>query len=85
MTNSPGHCEYCYLFTTQGKKTYVRVYVNLEKTFKAIDKDIAERLPKKTVFEAASTGDPLAVEHITGGLYETISHFGTLTHTKLIK
>lgn len=83
MTNCPGHCEYCYLFTTQGKRPYVRVYVNLDDLFKTIDKYIQERLPAKTVFEAASTGDPLAVEHITGGLKETIEHFGTLEHAKL--
>ncbi len=83
MTNCPGHCEYCYLFTTQGKKPYVRVYVNLQDIFEAIDKYSGERLPETTSFEAASTGDPLAVEHITGGLKETIEHFGTLAHARL--
>ena len=78
MTNCPGNCEYCYLFSTQGKKPYVRVYVNLEDIYETIDKYIEDRRPAATMFEAASTGDPLAVEHITGGLKETIEHFGKL-------
>lgn len=83
MTNCPGNCEYCYLFTTQGKKPYVRVYVNMEELFKTIDKYIEKRLPHATMFEAASTGDPLAVEHITGTLRDTIEHFGTLDRGRL--
>ena len=83
MTNCPGNCEYCYLFTTQGKKPYVRVYVNLQDTFTNIDRYIEERLPHATMFEAASTGDPLAVEHITGTLNETVEHFGKLEKGRL--
>lgn len=75
MTNCPGNCEYCYLFSTQGKRPYVRVYVNTNDLFETIEKYIEKRLPKITVFEAASTGDPLAVEHITGTLKKTIEFF----------
>jgi len=83
MTNCPGACEYCYLFTTQGKKPYVRVYANLKEIYQTIDKYIEKKLPAATVFEAASTGDPLAVEHITGALKKTIEHFGRLEGGKL--
>lgn len=83
MTNCPGNCEYCYLFSTQGKRPYVRVYVNIDDLFKTIDKYIKERLPEITYFEAASTGDPLAVEHITGSLEKTIEHFGKLDKGRL--
>ncbi|MCC5910448.1 MAG: spore photoproduct lyase [Clostridiaceae bacterium] len=83
MTNCPGNCEYCYLFSTQGKKPYVRVYVNTEELFETIDKYIEKRLPNATMFEAASTGDPLAVEHITGSLRDTIEHFGRLDRGRL--
>ncbi|MBM7615007.1 spore photoproduct lyase [Alkaliphilus hydrothermalis] len=83
MTNCPGTCEYCYLFSTQGKKPYVRVYVNMEELFQTIDKYIEKKLPHATVFEAASTGDPLGVEHITGTLKDTIIHFGKLQKGKL--
>ncbi len=83
MTNCPGTCEYCYLFTTQGKKPYVRVYANLDEIYDTIDKYIEKKLPHATVFEAASTGDPLGVEHITGSLRDTIIHFGELPKGKL--
>lgn len=83
MTNCPGSCEYCYLFTTQGQKPYVRIYVNLDELFDTIDKHIEKRLPNATMFEAASTGDPLAVEHITGTLKDTIEHFGALKKGRL--
>jgi len=83
MTNCPGNCEYCYLFSTQGKRPYVRVYVNIEEIFDTIDKYIEKRLPKITLFEAASTGDPLAVEHITGALKKTIEYFGILKNGRL--
>jgi spore photoproduct lyase len=77
-TNCPGNCEYCYLYSTQAKKPFVRVYVNMEELYGVIDEHIKARLPHATMFEAASTGDPLAVEHITGTLKDTIEHFGTL-------
>lgn len=83
MTNCPGACEYCYLFTTQGKKPFVRVYGNLEEIYETIDKYIEKKLPETTVFEAASTGDPLGIEHITGGLKRTIEHFGELEKGRL--
>ncbi|SES95137.1 spore photoproduct lyase [Natronincola peptidivorans] len=83
MTNCPGSCEYCYLFTTQGSKPYVRIYVNIDELFETIDQYIEKKLPDTTMFEAASTGDPLAVEHITGTLKDTIEHFGKLEKGRL--
>lgn len=83
MTNCPGNCEYCYLFSTQGKRPYVRVYVNTHDIFDTIEKYIEKRLPEITVFEAASTGDPLAVEHITGTLKKTIEFFGSQNKGRL--
>ncbi len=83
MTNCPGNCEYCYLFSTQGKRPYVRVYVNIDDIFNTIDKYIEKNLPKITYFEAASTGDPLGVEHITGTLKKSIEHFGKLKNGRL--
>ncbi len=82
-TSCPGNCEYCYLQTTQGKRPYIRVYVNLEEIFERIKKHIKKRLPDITTFEGASTSDPLALEHITGTLKEAIEYFGTLTHGRL--
>jgi spore photoproduct lyase len=82
-TGCPGRCQYCYLQTHLGKKPYIRIYVNLEEVFAQITKIVSENLPNTTSFEAASTSDPLAVEHITGSLAQTISFFGKLDHAKL--
>lgn len=82
-TSCPGGCQYCYLQTHLGRKPYVRVYVNLDEIFQRISEITAENYPKITTFEAASTSDPLAVEHITGSLSKAIEFFGGLEHARL--
>jgi spore photoproduct lyase len=78
VSNCPGSCEYCYLQTTQGAKPYIKVFVNLEDIFKVIKDHIKKNDGKITTFEAASLGDPLALEHITGSLAKTIEFFSNL-------
>ncbi len=82
-SSCPGGCQYCYLQTHLGRKPYVRVYVNLEDIFQRIKEISAENSPQITTFEAASTSDPLAVEHITGSLSKTIEFFGKLDQARL--
>lgn len=74
-TSCSGHCQYCYLQTTLGKKPYVRVYVNLDEILKKAEKYMAERAPDITVFEGAATSDPVPVEPYTGSLARTIQFF----------
>lgn len=75
-TGCMGHCHYCYLQTTMGKRPYIRVYVNLEDIFKQTAQYIQERAPEITRFEAACTSDPVGIEHITGSLKKTIEFIG---------
>lgn len=82
-TSCPGGCQYCYLQTTLGKKPYVRVYVNVEEILEQISRVIQERLPAVTTFEAASTSDPVAVEHLTGSLRRAIEFFGEQSHGRM--
>ncbi|NLW48084.1 MAG: spore photoproduct lyase [Firmicutes bacterium] len=82
-TSCPGGCQYCYLQTHLGRKPYVRVYVNLEDIFNQIKEITAKNHPRITTFEAASTSDPLAVEHITGSLSKAIEFFGKMEHARL--
>lgn len=82
-TGCPASCEYCYLQTTQGKKPYIRVYVNIADIFESINQHIASKAPNTVTFEAASTCDPLAIEHLTGSLQRTIEFFGQLGAGKL--
>ena len=82
-TSCPGGCQYCYLATTLGRKPYVRVYVNIDEILDTISHYIQKNLPAVTSFEAASTSDPVAVEHLTGSLRKTIKFFGQQEHGKL--
>jgi spore photoproduct lyase len=82
-TGCPGHCHYCYLQTTMGKKPYVRVYVNIDEILETAQKYIDSRAPEPTVFEAACTSDPIAVEHLTGNLKRLIEFFGASELGKL--
>lgn len=82
-TSCPGGCRYCYLATTLGKKPYVRTYVNIEEILETACKYMEKNLPAVTTFEAASTSDPVAVEHLTGSLRKTIEFFGRHEHGRL--
>lgn len=79
-TSCPGMCEYCYLHTTLGKKPYLRIYVNIHEILAKAREYINERLPEITVFEGAATSDPLALEHLTGNLEESIKFFASQSH-----
>jgi spore photoproduct lyase len=82
-TSCPGGCQYCYLQTHLGRKPYIRVYVNLDEILaKVVDTATANKTGI-TTFEAASTSDPLAVEHLTGSLARTITFFGELENARL--
>jgi spore photoproduct lyase len=83
VTGCPASCEYCYLYTTQSSKPYLRTYVNLEEIFDSVKKHIARNNNRLTTFEVASAGDPLAIEHITGSLARTIEFFGALDNARL--
>lgn len=83
VSNCPGNCEYCYLQTTQGAKPYIKVFVNLEDIFSVIKDHIKQNGDAVTTFEAASLGDPLALEHITGSLAKTIEFFSGLENGSL--
>lgn len=83
VTNCPGSCEYCYLQTTQGAKPYLTVYVNIDEILDSVKKHIEKNGGSLTTFEVASTGDPLALEHLTGSLARTIGFFGTLENGRL--
>lgn len=81
-TGCPGNCEYCYLYTTQTSKPYIRTYVNIDEIFDSVKEHIKKN-NGLTTFEVASAGDPLAIEHLTGSLAKTIEFFGTLENAKL--
>lgn len=83
VTGCEGMCEYCYLNTQLGKKPYTRVYVNIDDILAQAGKYIEKRKPEVTLFEAAATSDPIAVEPYTGALAKSISFFAGEEHARL--
>lgn len=74
-SSCPGHCEYCYLQTTQGDKPYLKVYVNIDEILNVLKDHINNNLPNITSFESGSITDPVALEHLTGNLKKCIEFF----------
>lgn len=75
VTGCVGHCHYCYLQTTMSAKPYIRVYVNIDEILHKAEEYIEKRKPEITRFEAACTGDPVSLEHLTGALKRYIEFF----------
>lgn len=83
VSNCPGSCEYCYLQTNQSYKPYLKAYVNLEEIWDTLLKAIPPDATQPVTFEAASNGDPLAIEHITGSVGAAIDFFSRLENGRL--
>ncbi|GAB7192323.1 spore photoproduct lyase [Kineococcus sp. NUM-3379] len=82
----PGHCQYCYLAGSLSGPPITRVYADLPRILAGLDAVVgtgtvttgtAARGHEGTTFEASCYTDPLAVEHLTGSLAATVTHFGT--------
>ncbi len=82
-TSCPAKCHYCYLAATLGERTYVRLYVNIDEILQSATRLIKKRAPEITTFEASSSSDPVAVEHLSGALRHTIELFGQETYGRL--
>jgi spore photoproduct lyase len=74
-TSCPAKCEYCYLAKSLGSASYLRVYVNIDEILEAVKKHIKKGEGEIVTFEASSSSDPLAVEHLTGSLQQMIDFF----------
>ena len=82
----PGHCQYCYLAGSLSGPPITRVYADLPRILAGLDAVVgtgsvttgsAGRDHEGTTFEASCYTDPVALEHVTGSLAATITHFGT--------
>lgn len=70
----PAHCQYCYLAGSLMGPPITRVYANLPEILENLKS--YKQQHKITTFEASCYTDPLALEHLTGSLSETIKFFG---------
>ncbi|MEX5719353.1 SPL family radical SAM protein [Geodermatophilus maliterrae] len=82
----PAHCQYCYLAGSLGGPPITRVFADLDEVLDGLDSYVGhgavtsgtlERGGEGTTFEASCYTDPLAIEHLTGGLSRMVEHFGT--------
>jgi spore photoproduct lyase len=82
----PAHCQYCYLAGSLGGPPITRVWADLDEVLDGLDAYVGrgavtsgttERGSEGTTFEASCYTDPLAIEHLTGGLARMVEHFGT--------
>ncbi len=81
----PAHCQYCYLAGSLSGPPVTRAYANVPEILEGL-RDYAgtgritsksrDRAHEGTTFEASCYTDPLGIEHITGGLAESIRFFG---------
>lgn len=81
----PAHCQYCYLAGSLPGPPVTRVYANLPEILAGLPAYLgtgtvtsasADRAGEGTTFEASCYTDPLALEHLTGALAETMTFFG---------
>ena len=82
----PAHCQYCYLAGSLSGPPITRVFADLDEVLAGLDGYVgrgavtsgtAARGGEGTTFEASCYTDPLALEHLTGGLATAITWFGT--------
>jgi spore photoproduct lyase len=82
----PAHCQYCYLAGSLSGPPITRVFADLDEVLGDLDQYVgqgavtsgtAARGDEGTTFEASCYTDPLALEHLTGGLARAVEHFGT--------
>ncbi len=80
----PAHCQYCYLAGSLQGPPAIRVFANLPEILENTVK--FERLNQITSYEASCYTDPLSLEHLTGGLQETIEFFGNrpMSHLRFV-
>ena len=81
----PAHCSYCYLAGSLKGPPVTRVYANLPEILEELPRHLGlgkvtsrsrARQHEGTTYEASCYTDPLALEHLTGGLAALIGYFG---------
>lgn len=81
----PAHCSYCYLAGSLKGPPITRVYANLPEILDELPRHLGlgkvtsrsrARQHEGTTYEASCYTDPLAIEHLTGGLAALIGYLG---------
>jgi len=80
----PAHCQYCYLAGSLSGPPVTRVYANLPEILDGLAAYVDDARPTETLrrpeegttFECSCYTDPLSMEHLTGSVADTVTHFG---------
>ena len=81
----PAHCQYCYLAGSLAGPPITRVYANVAEILGglpaylgkgAVTSTSRARSAEGTTYECSCYTDPVALEHLTGSLAESIRFFG---------
>ena len=84
-TGCPAHCQYCYLAGSLQGPPVTRLFANLSEILAGLEPFVGRgrvtsrseaRAHEGTTFEASCYTDPLALEHLSDALSETVAHFG---------
>ena len=84
-TGCPAHCQYCYLAGSLQGPPVTRLFANLPEILAGLEPCVGQgrvtsrspaRAHEGTTFEASCYTDPLALEHLSDALSETVAHFG---------
>ncbi len=78
----PGHCQYCYLAGSLAGPPVVRTFANLPAILGNLGRYV-DPVKDHTSFECSCYTDPLAIEHLTGGLALAIEHIGQMPSAHL--
>lgn len=73
----PGHCQYCYLAGSLSGPPVVRTLANLPTILQNLARYVDPN-KSETSFECSCYTDPLAIEHLTGGLAMAIETVGAI-------
>lgn len=81
----PAHCQYCYLAGSLAGPPITRVYANVDEILGGLAAYLGKggvtsaskaRSAEGTTYECSCYTDPVALEHLTGGLAAAIRFFG---------
>lgn len=81
----PAHCQYCYLAGSLAGPPITRIYANVDEILDglpaylgkgAVTSASAARAAEGTTFECSCYTDPVAIEHLSGGLSQAVRFFG---------
>ena len=84
-TGCPAHCQYCYLAGSLTGPPVTRLFANLPEILAGLEPYVGQgritsrqeaRAHEGTTFEASCYTDPLALEHLSDALSDTVAHFG---------